>query len=92
VFPAARGGLIDIDNWHRREWLTPHSLRHTYASFALAEGVSIFVKGAKRTLARTGDRLRRARSAGRQAAEHGYKGQNRIEGQNRTRRAAKFAR
>ena len=54
LFPAARGGLIDIDNWRRREWrpaieaagldlrLTPYSMRHTYASFALAAGVSIF--------------------------------------------------
>jgi integrase len=54
VFPAAKGGLINIDNWRRRAWrpaidgagldlrLTPYSMRHTYASFALAAGVSIF--------------------------------------------------
>jgi integrase len=54
LFPAAKGGLINIDNWRRREWrpaieaggldlsLTPYSMRHTYASFALAAGVSIF--------------------------------------------------
>jgi integrase len=53
LFPAAKGGL-NIDNWRRREWrpaieaaglaapLTPYSMRHTYASFALAAGVSIF--------------------------------------------------
>ena len=55
LFPAARGGFIDLDNWRRREWrpaveaagldpsaLAPYSMRHTYASFALDAGVSIF--------------------------------------------------
>jgi len=54
LFPAAKGGLINIDNWRRRDWrpaieaagldvpVTPYSMRHTYASFALAAGVSIF--------------------------------------------------
>lgn len=81
LFPAARGGLIDLDNFRRREWHpameaaglalctcgrksgdhdesnraagcpefrrskaspAPYSMRHTYASFALDAGVSIF--------------------------------------------------
>lgn len=54
LFPAARGGFIDLDNWRRREWrpaldvagldpeLTPYAMRHTYASFALDAGVTIF--------------------------------------------------
>jgi integrase len=41
LFPAARGGFVDLDNWRRREWrpaleaaaldegLTPYSMRHT---------------------------------------------------------------
>ena len=53
-FPARAGGYIDLDNWRRREWvpaveaaglsadLSPYSMRHTYASFALDAGVSIF--------------------------------------------------
>jgi integrase len=54
LFPARAGGYIDLDNWRRREWvpaveaaglsaeLSPYSMRHTYASFALDAGVSIF--------------------------------------------------
>jgi integrase len=54
LFPAARGGFIDLDNWRRRDWrpaleaagldpsLTPYAMRHTYASFALDAGVTIF--------------------------------------------------
>ena len=54
LFPAARGGFIDLDNWRRREWrpaveaaglnaaLTPYAMRHTYASFALDAGVTLF--------------------------------------------------
>ncbi len=54
LFPAARGGFIDLDNWRRRDWhpaldaagldtrLTPYSMRHTYASFALDAGVTLF--------------------------------------------------
>jgi integrase len=54
LFPARAGGHIDLDNWRRREWvpaveaaglsgdLSPYSMRHTYASYALDAGVSIF--------------------------------------------------
>jgi integrase len=54
LFPARAGGYIDLDNWRRREWvpaveaaglsdeLSPYSMRHTYASFALDAGISIF--------------------------------------------------
>ena len=47
-------GFIDLDNWRRRDWrpaldaagldpaLTPYAMRHTYASFALDAGVTIF--------------------------------------------------
>lgn len=54
LFPAAEGGLIDLDNFRRREWrpaieaagldpsLTPYSMRHSFASFALDARVSIF--------------------------------------------------
>ena len=48
------GGFIDLDNWRRRHWrsaleaaglssdLTPYAMRHTYASYALDAGVTIF--------------------------------------------------
>jgi integrase len=54
LFPSRSGGYIDLDNWRRREWrpaleaaglpanLSPYTMRHTYASFALDAGVSIF--------------------------------------------------
>jgi integrase len=53
VFPAPRGGHIAIDNWRTREWYDaldaagierrgPYHLRHTFATEALAAGVSIF--------------------------------------------------
>lgn len=54
LFPAPSGRHLDLDNWRRREWrpavvaagldrrLTPYAMRHTYASFALDAGVSIF--------------------------------------------------
>ena len=54
LFPATSGAHVDLDNWRRREWrpaivaagldgrLTPYGMRHTYASFALDAGVSIF--------------------------------------------------
>jgi integrase len=54
LFPAISGAHVDLDNWRRREWrpaivaagldgrLTPYGMRHTYASFALDAGVSIF--------------------------------------------------
>jgi integrase len=53
VFPAPRGGLLSLDNWRTRDWYDaleaagiakrgPYHLRHTFASEALAAGVSIF--------------------------------------------------
>jgi integrase len=54
LFPAKRGSFIDLDNWRRRDWrpaleaaglepqLTPYAMRHTYASFALDAGVTLF--------------------------------------------------
>ena len=53
VFPAAKGGPIGLDTWRTREWYPaleaagteqrgPYALRHTFATEALAAGVSIF--------------------------------------------------
>jgi integrase len=54
LFPSKRGGLLNLDNWRRREWApaieasgvrTPariYDLRSTFASDALAAGVSVF--------------------------------------------------
>jgi integrase len=54
LFPAARGGLLNLDNWRRRVWAPAieasgvrrpariYDLRSTFASDALAAGVSVF--------------------------------------------------
>jgi integrase len=54
LFPAARGAYIDLHNFRAREWRPaqiaagiepirrPYDLRHTYATFALRAGISIF--------------------------------------------------
>ena len=54
LFPRAAGGPVNANNWHRREWrpaigasgvatpARPYDLRSTFASYALAGGVSIF--------------------------------------------------
>ena len=53
LFPAAEGGHIGLDTWRTREWYPaleaaglfkrgPYRLRHTFASEALAGGISIF--------------------------------------------------
>jgi integrase len=53
LFPAARGGYIDIDKFRAREWhpalraagiapRRPYDLRHTYATWSLAAGVDLF--------------------------------------------------
>jgi hypothetical protein len=54
LFPALRGGYISLHNWRSREWkpairaggIEPerriYDLRHTYATFSLAAGVSLF--------------------------------------------------
>ncbi|WP_028058906.1 tyrosine-type recombinase/integrase [Candidatus Solirubrobacter pratensis] len=53
LFPAVEGGRIDINNWRSREW-TPalkaagiehrriYDMRHTFATWSLAAGMSIF--------------------------------------------------
>jgi integrase len=54
VFPASEGGHIGLDTWRTREWYPaldaaglrprgPYQLRHTFATEALAAGVSIFL-------------------------------------------------
>ena len=53
LFPAAKGGYIGLDGWRTREWYPaleaagierrgPYHLRHTFATEALAAGMSIF--------------------------------------------------
>ena len=53
LFPALRGSYINLHNWRAREWkpairaagIEPrriYDLRHTYATFSLAAGVSLF--------------------------------------------------
>jgi integrase len=53
LFPAPKGGYIGLDTWRTREWYPaleaaglkqrgPYHLRHTFATEALAAGVSIF--------------------------------------------------
>ena len=54
LFPAPRGGYIDLHNFRARHWRPaqiaagidpvrrPYDLRHTYATFALRAGISIF--------------------------------------------------
>ncbi len=53
LFPADGGGYLNLHNWRRDEWTpavraaglahrSPYALRHTYASFAIAAGVSLF--------------------------------------------------
>ncbi len=54
IFPAVRGGVLNLDNWRRREWAPAieaagiakpariYDLRSTFASDALAAGVSVF--------------------------------------------------
>jgi integrase len=53
VYPGERGGYLSLHNWRRDEWysaldsaglpkLVPYSMRHTFASFSIAAGVSLF--------------------------------------------------
>jgi integrase len=53
VFPGVRGGHLNLHEWRAEEWTpgvraaglahrSPYALRHTYATFAIAAGVSLF--------------------------------------------------
>jgi integrase len=53
VFPSAGGGRIDINNFRSREWVPAlkaagiehrriYDMRHTFATWSLAAGMSIF--------------------------------------------------
>ena len=53
VYPGDRGGHLSLHAWRRDEWypalesaglphLVPYSLRHSFASFAIAASVSLF--------------------------------------------------
>jgi hypothetical protein len=54
LFPAVRGGLLNLDNWRRREWAPAiegsgvcrpariYDLRSTFASNTLAAGAPVF--------------------------------------------------
>lgn len=53
LFPGARGGHLDLHNFRERHWKAalraaglayrrPYDLRHTYATFSIAAGVSLF--------------------------------------------------
>ena len=80
VFPAPKGGYLSLDNWRTREWYDaldaagierrgPYHLRHTFATEALAAGISIFelsrLMGASVTRDRPHLRTSRARLRGR---------------------------
>jgi integrase len=53
VYSGERGGYLSLHDWRRDEWapavesagltkLRPYAMRHTFASFAIAAGVSLF--------------------------------------------------
>jgi integrase len=53
LFPGVRGGPLNLHEWRADEWTpavrasglahrSPYALRHTYATFAIAAGVSLF--------------------------------------------------
>jgi integrase len=53
VYPGERGGYLNLHAWRRDEWYTaldaagvdkrtPYAMRHTFASFGIAAGVSLF--------------------------------------------------
>jgi integrase len=54
LFPAERGGHINLANWRTRDWYPaldaagvrkrgPYHLRHTFATEALAAGMPVFI-------------------------------------------------
>jgi integrase len=53
LFPGEQGGHLNLHNWRRNDWKpavraaglehrTPYAMRHTFASFAIAAGISTF--------------------------------------------------
>jgi hypothetical protein len=53
LFPGARGGHLNLNDWRADEWTpavrasglqhrSPYALRHTFATFAIAAGVSLY--------------------------------------------------
>jgi integrase len=53
LFPAKRGGHLNLDTWRGREWTPalkaagvprrgPYALRHTYATWSIAAGVELY--------------------------------------------------
>jgi integrase len=53
LFPGERGGFLNLHDWRRTEWTPavkasglahrpPYAMRHTFATFAIASGVSLF--------------------------------------------------
>jgi integrase len=53
LFPAPRGRFLDLHNWRNRDWYPaleaaglgkrgPYALRHTFASFAIRNGIDAF--------------------------------------------------
>jgi integrase len=53
LFPGVKGGYLNLHAWRARDWKdalaaagldyrTPYALRHTYAAFSIAAGVSMF--------------------------------------------------
>jgi integrase len=53
LFPGARGGFLNLNEWRRDEWTpavkaaglkhrSPYALRHTFATFAIAAGIGLF--------------------------------------------------
>lgn len=53
LFPGARGGFLNLHEWRRVEWTPavraaglehrpPYALRHSFATFSIAAGVSLF--------------------------------------------------
>jgi integrase len=53
LFPGARSGFLNLNEWRRDGWTpavkaaglehrTPYALRHTFAAFSIAAGVSLY--------------------------------------------------
>ena len=53
LFPGQRGGYLNLHNWRAHHWRpavraaglahrSPYALRHTFAAFSIAAGVSLY--------------------------------------------------